>query len=39
MQTFLLQTNITLKSPDIIVLAIIFVIMILAIKLIKSFFR
>jgi hypothetical protein len=39
MHTFLLQTNITLNSTDIIVLVIIFVIMVLAIKIIKSFFK
>jgi hypothetical protein len=39
MQTFLLQTNINLKPVDVIVLVIIFVIMVLAIKIIKSFFK
>jgi hypothetical protein len=39
MSTILLQTNITLKSADVIVLLIIFVIMVLAIKAIKSFFK
>jgi hypothetical protein len=39
MQTFLLQTNINLKPVDVIVLVIIFVIMVFAIKFIKSFFK
>jgi hypothetical protein len=39
MQTFLLQTNITLKPADVVVLAIVFVIMLFAIKAIKSFFK
>jgi hypothetical protein len=37
MQSLLLQTNINLTSTDIVVLLIIFAIIILAIKIIKSF--
>jgi hypothetical protein len=39
MQMILLQTNITLKTADIIILAIIFVVMIFAVKAVKSFFK